>query len=283
MTREVFWRKALEESTIATQKGALIPLSTHLIKLTNLKQIDFEFRELLTTLPKYQYRNEDQSNPFKPWDKRLEISRINQTHVLILNKYPVQIGHMLLISNEFKKQSDWLTIADFEALREVEKDTSGLWFFNSSPLAGASQPHRHIQLLRRDPYQAICPRESWYKEHLNKLNDSNDPLSNSSAVLERIYYEEQSSANELYDHYLELASKLLIGSPINNKAPTLPYNLLISNKWIALIRRSREEIHGFNLNALGFAGYILITKNSNMKWLIANGPEKLLSELVEPI
>ena len=33
----------------------------------------------------------------------------------------------------------------------------GLWFFNSAPEAGASQPHRHLQLLPRDEGQIICP------------------------------------------------------------------------------------------------------------------------------
>ena len=41
-------------------------------------------------------------------------------------------------------------IKDWRAIQQVNKDTSGLWFFNSSPIAGASQPHRHFQLLRRD-------------------------------------------------------------------------------------------------------------------------------------
>ena len=87
-------------------------------------------------------------------------------------------------------------------------------------------------------------------------------------------------AEELYDKYLICCKKMSIGSPENEAEPTKPYNLLISNNWIAIIRRSQDNCMGFNINALGFAGYLLATPNSNLKWLDKYGPSKLLEGVV---
>ena len=59
-----------------------------------------------------------------------------------------------------------------------------------------------------------------------------------------------------------------------------PYNILITNKWIAIIKRKNDHIHGFSINGLGFAGYLLVTENSNINYLKKLGPEKLLENFV---
>ena len=80
----------------------------------------------------------------------------------------------------------------------------------------------------------------------------------------------------LFKFYLELCKKLGLGDPIENKKPIHPYNILITNKWIAIIKRKNDHIHGFSINGLGFAGYILVTEKSNINYLKKFGPEKLL-------
>tara|TARA_B100002051_G_scaffold115945_1_gene110206 strand:+ start:295 stop:456 length:162 start_codon:yes stop_codon:yes gene_type:complete len=49
---------------------------------------------------------------------------------------------------------------------------------------------------------------------------------------------------------------------------------------MALVKRARDEVHGYSVNALGFAGYLLSTERSDRKWLTANGPEALLKSVV---
>ena len=80
--------------------------------------------------------------------------------------------------------------------------------------------------------------------------------------------------------YLELAKKVGLGDPISDKKPRFPYNILITNKWIAIIKRSYDQIHGFSINGLGFAGYILVTEKSDTNYLRKFGPEKLLESFV---
>ena len=62
--------------------------------------------------------------------------------------------------------------------------------------------------------------------------------------------------------------------------PLKPYNLLITSEWIALITRKTDISNGFSINALGFAGYFLGTKRSDVDTLIKFGPERILKEVI---
>ena len=66
-----------------------------------------------------------------------------------------------------------------------------------------------------------------------------------------------------------------------NSKPLKPYNLLITSEWIALIVRKTDRSNGFSINALGFAGYFLGTKKSDVDQLIKFGPEQILKDVIE--
>ena len=274
MRKEIYWEKALQKTKISINSKSLFPLQTNDITNNLYKGDDFIIRELDITKFKKNTSIGPKINPFKPWDNILEIDSIDKYHQLILNKYPVQLGHILLITNEWKEQNGWLDIKDWEAIKEVNKDTSGLWFFNSGPLAGASQPHRHVQLLRRDPSELSCPREKWILD-LNNVNYKNEKFSK-NIILKKF----SKSLNEENIHaiYKELAYKLGLGEPRKDKKPRYPYNLIFTNKWIILIKRKTDNLFGISINALGYAGYILVTEKSDINYLRKFGPEKLLEK-----
>ena len=276
MRSERYWKRALEQTNISINKHSLYPLETEVVTSDYYDCNDFIIRKLDITKFKKEICYGPKQNPFNPWEKILEIERIGNNHQLILNKYPVQKGHILLITNSWKPQNGWLDIDDWVAIRKVNKDTSGLWFFNSSPIAGASQPHRHIQLLRRSYGENNCPREKWFLDF--KINNDNETKLKKSIVVSDFDFLENSTY--LYNLYLELTRKIGLGDPINDKKPKFPYNILITNKWIAIIKRKFDHIHGFSVNGLGFAGYLLITEKSNINYLKKYGPEKLLENFV---
>ena len=287
MGEKQFWSKALERSEQALNCGALIPLSTSTIGLSGASAEQFELRQLNAALPKHHRPEGPKPNPFLPWDPQLEIERILNHHVLILNKYPVQRGHMLLITQGWASQIHWLQPQDWRALVQVDRDSTGLWFFNSGPRAGASQPHRHLQLLPRHPGQRTCPRLSWFMERLHKSsaltgnNQTLDPLFSSCVIADRpLSSDPDEEANLLHDLYRSLASRLGLGNQSSQHPPAIPYNLLLTQSWMALIKRSREKVRGFSVNALGFAGYLLATNRSDLAWLQRHGGEQLLRQVV---
>ena len=276
MSLETYWKKALHQTQLSINDESLYPLKTRIITSDLYQNNDFIIRKLDTLNFNKERIYGPKQNPFCPWDKILEIDKIDDDHQLILNKYPVQKGHILLITNNWKPQNGWLDINDWKAIQKVNKDTSGLWFFNSSPIAGASQPHRHFQLLRRSKDEISCPREKWFLEM--KLDKDRDSKLKKNIIVSKFNFLENSIS--LYELYLELCMKLSLGDPISDLKPRHPYNLLITNKWIAIIKRSNDHIHGFSINGLGFAGYLLVTEKSDINYLKKFGPEKLLESFV---
>ena len=281
MKSEFIWTKALKISRKAVDCGALIPLDTLKYKSTDAK-CDFELRFLKSPIPKYLVEYGPKRNPFIPWDTRLEIQKINDKHTLILNKYPVQIGHMLLITNYWKPQNGWLTIDDFSAISLVDNDTTGLWFFNSSKEAGASQPHRHFQLLPRHSNESICPRYKWFCSLLNNKNDNISDISHCISIKPR-YKNKEDNSNDLYNSYKSMVNEMNLGDIDTIEKPLKPYNLLITSEWISLITRKTDRSNGFSINALGFAGYFLGTDKSNVDILIKYGPEVILKDVIEQV
>ena len=276
MSLETYWKKALHQTQLSINDESLHPLKTSIITSDLYHKNDFIIRKLDTLKFNKKKIYGPKQNPFCPWEKILEIDKIGHNHQLILNKYPVQKGHILLITNNWKPQNGWLDISDWEAIQKVNKDTSGLWFFNSSPIAGASQPHRHIQLLRRSNDEISCPREKWFLE-MKSDQDIYSKLKKNIIVSKFNFLENSIS---LFELYLEISMKLGLGNPLTDKKPRHAYNLLITNKWIAIIRRTNDNIHGFSINGLGFAGYLLVTEKSDVNYLKKFGPEKLLESFV---
>jgi ATP adenylyltransferase len=85
----------------------------------------------------------------------IDIPTTNPSHLLVLNKFPIIEKHFILATKSNKKQTHFLEQDDLEAtyacLREWQVASSGkqrlFAFFNSGDHSGASQPHRHLQLL----------------------------------------------------------------------------------------------------------------------------------------
>ncbi len=86
-------------------------------------------------------------NPFLPYDPDLFVADISPTHLCLLNKFNVMDHHMLIVTREFEDQRAPLTAADFAALWACLTEIDGLGFYNGGTAAGASQPHKHLQIV----------------------------------------------------------------------------------------------------------------------------------------
>jgi ATP adenylyltransferase len=249
--------------------GALVPLETRVLTPPGLEP--FVLRQLLSRTPRHLLAKGPKPNPFLPWDRPLQVGLLGDSHVLLLNKYPVQPNHLLVISQTWKPQDGWLEAADWGAVATVAADTGGLWFFNSEASAGASQPHRHLQVLPRRPGEVSCPLAAQLETQLRgdaqpwpwayRLSPRRDPRTGSDLA-------------DLYRHH---AADLGLGSPESDGRPRHPYNLLFDDRWFLTVRRRREHEAGFSINALGFAGFLLSTERSDRGWLERNGPWALLA------
>ncbi len=91
-----------------------------------------------------------QSNVFlPPFEQGICIDDdFTKHHRLLYNKFPARIGHLLITTKEFREQKAPVTQQDFEAMLKVLSLYKGFVFFNSGPVAGASQKHKHYQYIK---------------------------------------------------------------------------------------------------------------------------------------
>jgi sulfate adenylyltransferase (ADP) / ATP adenylyltransferase len=141
--------------------GALQPVNT-LTEEIVVGDIRFVVRVLASLSRKekalkQQRRQADNAraiNPFLPYEEDLYVSDISETHLCLLNKFNVVDYHFLIVTRQFEPQENWLNRADFEAMVACLQAIDGLGFFNGGTEAGASQPHKHLQVV---PYSAELP------------------------------------------------------------------------------------------------------------------------------
>ncbi len=254
--------------------GSLVPLDTSLLTIPGAEP--FVVRQLLSCTPRHLRQGGPRPNPFLPWDRPLEVDLLGPHHVLLLNKYPVQDSHLLVITREWRPQGGWIDPSDWQAVRQVSEDTGGLWFFNSGARSGASQPHRHLQLLPRRQGEPSCPLAPLFLAQLAGTEAS----WNWAYLLSR--RTDPRCGSDLAELYLAHADALGLGHPRSDPAPLHPYNLLFDDQWFLTVRRVREHGAGFSVNALGFAGFLLSTEGSDRGWLETHGPWSLLAHVAAP-
>ncbi|KAK7736965.1 bifunctional AP-4-A phosphorylase/ADP sulfurylase [Cytospora paraplurivora] len=113
------------------------------------------FSPTLAIKPKGPPPSPNTGKPIDPFESPPLASRIGEVgddHTLLLNKFAIVPEHFLVITNSFEKQTDLLQAGDLAAtyacIKAYREEGLELFaFFNSGPHSGASQPHRHLQLL----------------------------------------------------------------------------------------------------------------------------------------
>ncbi|MGI0481586.1 ATP adenylyltransferase family protein [Geminocystis sp. CENA526] len=212
-------------------------------------------------------------NPFLPYDRDLFIDNIGDNHVAILNKFNVFDHHLLIVTREFESQESALNFDDFSALWTVLSNINGLGFYNSGKLSGASQPHKHLQLV---PYPLAQEIETIPINNLVLSYKNTDEIVTLKELpflhsIEFFENNEDKSCEELGQITVEKYERLLerLNIKIKDNKPSQNYNLLITKEWIMMIPRSQEKLNSISINSLGFAGGFLV-KNEEQLNLIKN-------------
>ncbi len=86
-------------------------------------------------------------DPFATPEPELFVADVSDTHYCVLNKFPILPRHALVVTRAFEEQEAYLGEADFEALSACLAEGPAFVAYNSGPGAGASQRHKHLQLV----------------------------------------------------------------------------------------------------------------------------------------
>lgn len=249
---------------------------------------------LLQNLEKKITAQTHKANPFlPPFQTGIFITDLGSTHRLIFNKFMVTREHVLVITQDFEAQTQSLTEADLGYSYLVASSIDGFVFFNSDRRAGASMPHKHLQVVPykrfKMPYLQklleVIERSQVLSEknQLNKLNcvyltfpffeaykhvllkfrpmnETTDTLESYSAYLKTVY---------------EDARERLGCAKINHS-----FNLIFGTNWMLLVLRKNERtLAETSVNALGSLGSILTSRLDRYELLTAKKPSEIYSQI----
>jgi ATP adenylyltransferase len=204
-------------------------------------------------------------NPFLPYNEDLFVADVSQTHLCLLNKFNVLDHHLLLVTRAYEEQESLLTPGDFEALAFCMAEFDALGFYNSDSVAGASQRHKHLQLV---PVPLGAGPERLPVD--GALADGRLPFVHAA---ERI---DPFCGAALHETYRQLLRGLRLEGLEGEVRASCSYNLLVTRDSMVLIPRERHEVEGVPVNALGFAGALLVRNRQQLAELRRRGPLDLL-------
>jgi ATP adenylyltransferase len=284
------WPAILRQTEHALRRGALRPIETSQA-LVEERGVRFLVRQVSSItrkeearqVPKPNAGTRSAFNPFLPYDPDLFVADISDTHVALLNKFNVIDHHLLIVTRSFKSQDTLLDLTDFAALVACMAEFDGLGFYNGGVEAGASQLHKHLQIVplplgESDP---PLPIESVLASACMDGPIGNVPgldFRHAFAHLELVPDAPRHAAHAAFDCYHALLEAVgLRAIEVNSELrPSAPYNLLVAPRWMLLVPRSSERVEGISVNALGFAGSLFVRDAAQMEVIKRLGPMTVL-------
>ncbi|MCW8329745.1 phosphorylase [Photobacterium sp. SDRW27] len=250
----MFWEEAERVSRQALASGKLMPITTAAEVLLE-GGVNFLGHVVTHNASKKLVTISSPQNPFLPYDPSLYVGEAGTSHVCLLNKFPVLSPHLLICSKDFVLQSSPLSLGDFHAWLLGFTGSDVLGFYNSGPIAGASQTHRHMQVVKTDiPLEeAIIKRQLPFKHFLYTFTELD--------------------AGYLYQCYIQALKSLLeLGEG------EMPYNILLTERWMLVVPRSTNNINQVFANGLNYSGRFLVKQPAQLDWLQQYGIMRYLTE-----
>ncbi|EGG15763.1 pleckstrin domain-containing protein [Cavenderia fasciculata] len=248
-------------------------------------------------------------DPFLPCDKDLLVCDLFGTHNLVLNKFNVSNHHCIIATTDYQDQIEPLNRNDFKAIWECVDKCDMLCFFNCGAQSGASQPHKHVQLLRTPYFEneqnLKCPIESVIKKHLKGpdviVNVDSLGFHSAAVQLDKSKLSDDSSsldqrAQYFESNYIDLLNhlKLVVHDNNNNNNnkddndDTIQkkyntggnsYNFIMTNEWMFVVPRKCYQSNGISINSVGFTGSILVRSEREMETIKQHGIVNILNEV----
>ena len=288
----MLWNRICERSQRAQKLGALHPIQTT-SEFVQQNDIQFLVRIVSNLAKKDREKVENglpeakPANPFLPYDENLWVTDVSPTHICLLNKFNVIQNHILLVTRKYENQQSLLSIEDFEAMWTSMSEFEALAFYNSGPIAGASQQHKHLQIVplplaSKGPSVPIKSALASVVYHEGIGKASNLSFLHAVSKVDPQWLEEPAQGAvgtlQCYRSLLQVVGLL----NRDGKKPHGAYNLLITREWMFLIPRSKECFKGISINALGFAGAFLVRNQEEMETVKEVGPFQILQEVGIP-
>jgi ATP adenylyltransferase len=209
------------------------------------------------------------ADPFAAPDPALIVrDRLTPTHRALLNKYSVLREHLLVVTREFEEQRQPLNERDFAALAICMEDAEVLAFYNGGSEAGASQAHKHLQVVTLP----LSPRHS---VPMDVVLEKPQPALPFRHAFARLDAGRTSRPSAMLETYMELHRAARLDFP-------QPYNLLVTHEWMLVVPRSRDRFQDISINSLAFAGSYFVRDAKHANVIAASKPMSVLASVAIP-
>ncbi len=276
------WEAVTRTTRSALSAGALEPLTTTTSYVED-GGIRFLVRVLSSLERKIANRRRSSANPFLPHDPAMFVAEISDTHLCLLNRFNVVEHHILIVTRQFEAQEQALGPADFEALWACMAQYDALGFYNGGDIAGASQPHKHLQMIPlpmgpSGPPVPVAPVVESTALDNGICTVEGLPFAHAVTGTDPSWLQEPTqSAGAVAQRYRALLAAVEIGPDSRGCVP--PCNLLATRTWMMLIPRSRETVGHISVNALGFAGSLLDRNEDQKAFIERTGALEILKRV----
>ncbi len=285
------WSRLIQQTEYARDTGALQSIATD-YQFIQYNDISFIVRRVYNLARKKKAKQKQKQqeiktgkyfDPFLPYEEDLFVSDISPTHLCLLNKFNVVDHHLLIVTRDFEEQDNLLNFHDFVALWACMQEIDGLAFYNGGKTAGASQRHKHLQLVplpfipdtEKIPIQPAL-NQAVYSNSLGTIPSF--PFSNAIAKIKITDLDSPLSAGKvMLDCYYSLLEKVGFSIDLNNSLQPGAYNLLVTRNWMLLVPRSQEAYANICINSLGFAGSLFVKNRKSLELLQEVNPMTILS------
>ncbi len=229
------------------------------------------------------------ANPFLPYEPDLFVAEVSGTHVALLNKFNVIDRHLLLVTRRFVHQETLLDRDDLAALLACMAGREVLGFYNGGVTAGASQPHKHLQIVplplgEGATLTPIDPVLDAVRDWPGFCAVPAFPFRHAFAWLNPALPPDPFAAAARLEA-LSLAALEHIGVTAlereGERLQSAPYNLLVTRHWLLAVPRAREHFDSISVNALGFAGSLFVRDEIQLAAVRRAGPMAVLRAVAE--
>ena len=287
------WTRIKEQTQHGLECGALQSISTD-YEFVEENGVNFLVRILSNLTRKDEAKKKQDKaakkgkdfNPFLPYEEDLFVSDISQTHLCLLNKFNVVENHLLIVTREFEEQESLLNYQDFQAMWACLREIDGLIFYNGGKIAGASQRHKHLQLVPTPlaPNQTesipIAPlfASAVFDGNVGRIADL--PFINGFYRFESDLINSPNDAAQItLERYHQLLKAVgLLNEDTENNC-SIAYNFLATREWMFIVPRSQEHFESISVNSLGFAGGLLVRNQEQMQMLKNCKPMEILRQV----
>ncbi|KAK0639506.1 HIT-like domain-containing protein [Cercophora newfieldiana] len=233
-------------------------------------------------------------NPFDNPSPALLVASLPPSHNLILNKFAIVPEHFILATKAFKPQTHLLeaddlaaTYACIEAYRADGKELFA--FFNSGEHSGASQPHRHLQLLEVERMREGLEGQGGWEVVAGRLVGEEEVVLPFRTFVEGIHGDMDGEA--LRGVYLRLYRRaceaLGVDGVREEGEARICYNMAMTREVVVVmprvaegaeVRSAGEVVGKLALNGTVLAGTALV--KSQAEWdALRNDPEQVIEVL----